>query len=161
MSRVSKKLWVAVIVAAMPLVSACGQGGSMVGPSPVPTPDPGPRYPNVAGNWRGTFSGSSASIQATLSLRQSGGSVSGVLTVGRDENEIAGEISEFGVLEFEGRDMRSGSCISYYTTGDHLGLSNQNSRLSGPVRRLVPNLGSCSSGLFLNQGGSLRLDKVV
>jgi hypothetical protein len=161
MKRVSKRLWVAVIVAAMPLVGACDGGGSMAGPSPLPTPEPGPRYPNVGGNWRGTFVGSSGSSQATLSLRQSGASVSGVLTVGRDENEVAGEVSEFGILEFEGRDMRSGHCVRYYTTGDHLGLSEQNSRLSGPVRRLSPNLGSCSSGLYLNQGGTLRLDKVL
>jgi hypothetical protein len=136
------------------LLGACGGGESsgVTGAS-------GPRYPAVNGNWRGEWSTGSGRSTVTLRLTQSGSRVQGTLTVGRDENQVSGTISEFGVLEFSGRDTnQSNGCDAYYTARPHLALSEQNTELSGPVRHTSSD---CVSSRVLNQGGVMELDKVL
>lgn len=155
MSRYRVALLAAAVVTPL-VLGACGGGES----SGVTGPTSGPRYPVVEGNWRGEWSaGSSRPATVTLRLTQSGSQVRGTLTVGRDENEVSGTISEFGVLEFNGRDTdESNGCSAYYTDRPHLALGQQNTELSGPVRRASSD---CVSGRIRNQGGVMELDKVL
>jgi hypothetical protein len=135
------------------LLGACGGGSEGVTGS-------SPRFPSVSGNWRGEWSaGASRPAAATLSLTQSGDRVQGTLTVGRDVNEITGTISEFGVLEFTGRDTNEANgCDAYYSDRPHLSLSDQSSELGGPVRRVS---WDCVSGRRSNEGGVIELERVL
>ncbi len=148
------RLMAAVVVPL--LLGACGGGES----SGVTGATPGSRYPSVGGNWRGEWSsGSGRPVAVTLRLTQSGSQVRGTLTAGGDENDVTGTVTEFGVLEFSGRDTdEANGCSAYYTDRPHLALSEQNTALSGPVRRA---LSDCVSGRLLNEGGVMELDKVL
>ncbi len=145
---------VAVVGLAPLVLGACGGGSEGVTGS-----SPGPRYPSVGGSWRGEWASAASRPSVTLSLTQSANEIRGTLTVGRDENEITGTIDEFGVLEFSGRDTdEANGCTAYYSDRPHLALSEQNSELGGPVRRLSSD---CVSGRVLNQGGVMQLHKIL
>ena len=129
-------------------LAACGGGDS----DDVAGPSSAPRFPSVNGTWNGQWSGAGIAFPATLELRQSHGQIQGTLTIGRHVNEIAGTVSEFGVVRFQGQ--QPGGCLNYSTEAPHLGLEESNTTLDGPVVRSEPNLGGpCGSGpLFLTQG---------
>lgn len=145
------------LACAVPLLwAACG-GGDANG---VTGASSGPQYPSVSGRWEGTVTLLGVEFPAALELSQSQQRVQGTLTVeGYGMNDIAGTISEFGVLQFEG-EPPSG-CISYSTIPPHLGLEERNRVLEGAVRRLSPNLGGpCGSGLLITEDGELEVRKV-
>jgi hypothetical protein len=137
------------------LLGACG-GGS----DDVTGASAGPRYPAVGGHWEGTVTLLGVEFPARLELTQSQDRVQGTLTVeGYGKNEIAGTVSEFGVLEFEG-EPPSG-CTTYSTVPPHLGLEESNTALEGPVRRLSPSLGGSCDGFdpLIAEDGELEMRK--
>ena len=77
---------------------------------------------------------------------------------GQDVNEISGSVTEFGVVEFSGRDTdRSNGCASFYTD-PRLTLAEQNTELTGNVRR---SSNSDCVGRFHNEPGEMELNKVL
>jgi len=137
------------------LLGACG-GGS----EGVTQASPGPRFPGVGGNWRGTWTVSGSELQATLAVTQTGDQLRGTLTVGMEENEITGVVNQSGVVEFEGTETEAGGgCIVYYTRRPHMALSEQGSELGGPLSRLFFDCDNRDSGFIT--GGVLELDKIL
>ena len=136
------------------VLGACGGGSD--GGTGVTTST---RYPDVAGNWRGEWPAEARRPSAvTLRLTQNGNQLQGTLTVGNTVNEITGTVSEFGALEFQGRDTdRGNGCASFYTDPP-LALGERNSELSGIVRR--SSSADCG-GRSHNEPGEMELDKVV
>ena len=146
----------ALAVAAILILVGCGDSnGGPTGPtSPVVTP--GPQFPQVGGNWRGTWSGRGRPSQATLSLQQSDDVLRGTLTIGRVQNSVFGNVDAFGIVRLQGQNT-AGICEVFFTDGNHLGLSDGNQELSGSLRY---NSGTCGGRIF-SQGGRLQLDKVL
>lgn len=153
--RSMRMLGVALACTAPLLLVACGGGDS----NGVTDPNPAPRYPAVGGRWEGQWTAYGIDTPATLELDQSQDRVQGTLTVGTHVNQIAGTVSEFGVLQFQGQPPSG--CISYSTASPHLGLEERNTAMEGPLQRSSPNLGGpCGSGPLLQEDGALGLAKV-
>jgi hypothetical protein len=111
------------------LLGACG--GDSEG---VTQASSGPRVPSVGGNWRGDWTGSGTQLVATLAMTQTGDQVRGTLTVGTQENEIAGTVDAGGVLRFEGTDTDpTDRCVQFVTTRPHMALAEEGSELGGPL----------------------------
>jgi hypothetical protein len=156
--RMNMKLHTVVSVAMAglsPLVlGACGGGADDVTGVTTST-----RYPSVAGNWRGEWpAGARRPSAVTLKLTQNGNQLRGELTVGRDVNEITGTVTEFGELEFQGRDTDRGNGCAFYYTDPPLALTERNSELTGIVRR---SSNSDCGNRYLNEAGDMELDKVL
>ena len=144
----------AIAMTALLILVGCGDSVDPVRPDPVV--DPGPQFPQVGGNWRGTWSGRGRPSQATLSLQQNGDVLRGTLTIGRVQNSVFGNVDAFGIVRLQGQNT-AGICEVFFTDGNHLGLSDGNQELSGSLRY---NSGTCGGRIF-SQGGQLQLDKVL
>ena len=148
-----------VVRMAMVGLSPLVLGGCGGGSDDVTGPGTSTRYPAVSGNWRGEWpAGARRPSTVTLRLTQNGSEIRGTLTVGQDVNEISGSVTEFGVVEFSGRDTdRTNGCASFYTD-PRLTLAEQNTELTGNVRR---SSNSDCGGRFHNEPGEMELNKVL
>jgi len=106
-----------VLCAVLLLASASCNDGDGGGPTGPPAP-----IPRIAGIWSGIFSSDSGDSVAIFDLQQTGGNISGVVSVGAIVWSLEGEVNAQGFFQWR---TRGATCGSFHgdavlTTATHL-----------------------------------------
>jgi hypothetical protein len=92
--------------------------------------------PNLAGTWTGAWVTGTNTATVQMQLTQSGTTVSGTMTVGRETVTISGTINDVGELRFETTVVSVPQCSRYSTLANNdVQLLQGGGHLEGPVIR--------------------------